>query len=181
MADNRQDTRRAAIGDALDHAGSIDDERARQIVDVLDSAVGSAEQHGPEISRPASRGLDRMIATAMADGKPPYDWNEGSRAATADEHVEMEWYAKFLASKERSGSKQAKFYQQLASKLASGKGATVPDIREERSRWPDMPDIYGLRGRALELWRERLEKKARRCNPPPSGRERDGDGRMWPD
>jgi hypothetical protein len=153
----QRELRKQRIADALERAhaaGGTSDERANKIVDIL----GSAMDDPPEISRAAERGLDRMIATERNGGKPPYDWNEGSRPATADERAEMEIYAKFLASKEPSGSEQAKYYQQLASKLASGKGATVPDVREEHPRGPDMPDIYDLRGRAAELWRERLEK-----------------------
>ncbi len=149
--------RKQRVADALERAhaaGGTSDERANKIVDIL----GSAMDDPPEISRSAERGLDRMVATERNGGKPPYDWNEGERPATADEHAEMEIYAKFLASKEPSGSEQAKYYQQLASKLAGGKGATVPDVREEHPRGPDMPDIYELRGRALEIWRERLEK-----------------------
>ena len=152
--------RKQRIADALERAhaaGGTSDERANKIVDIL----GSAMDDPPKISRSAERGLDRMIATERNGGKPPYDWNEGERPATAHEHAEMVIYAKFLASKEPSGSEQAKYYQQLASKLASGKGATVPDVREEHPRGPDMPDIYDLRGRALELWRERLEKARR--------------------
>ena len=152
--------RKQRIADAVDRAhaaGGTSDERANKIVDIL----GSAMDDPPEISRSVERGLDRMIATERNGGKPPYDWNEGERPATAHEHAEMVIYAQFLASKEPSGSEQAKYYQQLASKLASGKGATVPDVREEHPRGPDMPDIYELRGRALELWRERLEKARR--------------------
>jgi hypothetical protein len=156
-----EQSRKQRIADAIKRAnaaeGGINDERANKIVDILESAIGDP----PEISRTAERGLDRMVATERNDGHPPYDWNEGERPATADERVEMAIYAKFLASQEPSGSAQAKYYQQLASKLASGKGATVPDVREEHPRGPDMPDIYDLRGRAAELWRERL-KKARR-------------------
>ena len=153
-------SRKERLADALERAnaaGGTSDERANKIVDIL----GSAMDDPPEISRSAERGLDRMVATERNGGKPPYDWNEGERPATAHEHVEMEIYATFLASKEPRGSEQAKYYQQLASKLASGKGATVPDVGEEHPRGPDMPDIYELRGRALELWRERLEKARR--------------------
>jgi len=98
------------------------------------------------------------MATERNGGKPPYDWNEGERPATADERVEMAIYAKFLARQEPSGSEEATYYQRLASQIASGKAATVPDVREEHPRGPDMPDIYDLRGRALEIWRKRLEK-----------------------
>ena len=149
--------RKQRIADAIERAnaaeGGISDERANKIVDILQSALGDP----PEISRSAERGLDRMIATERNGGKPPYDLNEGSRAATAGEHVEMEWYAKFLASQEPSGSEQAKFYQQLASKLASGKGATVPDVPEQHLPGPDMPDEgwAAFRGRAAEIWRQR--------------------------
>jgi hypothetical protein len=153
-----EQSRKQRIADAIKRAnaakGGISDESANKIVDILESAMGDP----PEISRTAERGLDRLIATDRNGGKAPYDWNEGERPATADERVEMVIYARFLTSQEPSGSKQAKYYQQLASKLPSGKGATVPDVREEHPRGPDMPDIYDLRGRPAELWRERLEK-----------------------
>ena len=148
------------IADALERAhaaGGTSDERANKVVDIL----GSAMDDPPEISRSAERGLDRMIATERNGGKPPYDWNEGERPATADERVEMAIYARFLTNQEPSGSERAAYFQQLASKLATGKGATVPDVREEHPRGPDMPANYDLRGRALELWRERLEKARR--------------------
>jgi hypothetical protein len=73
----------------------------------------------------------------------------------------MQWYAKFLASREPKGSEERDYYEALAAKLSSGKGATVPDVQDEHPRGPDMPDIYDLRGRALELWRERLDKARR--------------------
>jgi len=122
--------RKQRIADALERAhaaGGTSDERANKIVDIL----GSAMDDPPEISRCAERGLDRMVATERNGGKPPYDWNEGERPATADEHAEIVIYAKFLASKEPTGSKESKYYKGLAAKLSSGKGATVPDVREE--------------------------------------------------
>jgi len=153
-----EQSRKQRIADAIERAnaaqGGISDERANKVVDILESAVGDP----PEISRTAERGLDRLIATERNGGKAPYDWNEGERPATANERVEMAIYAKYLASQEPSGSERAKYYLQLASKLASGKAVTVPDVREALPRGPDMPDIYDLSGRALELWRERLEK-----------------------
>ena len=156
--------RKQRIADALERAnaaGGTSDERANKIVDIL----GSAMDDPPEISRSAERGLDRMVATERNGGKPPYDWNEGERPATAHERAEMVIYAKFLASKEPSGSEESEYYKALAAKLSSGKGATVPDVREAHPRGPDMPDIYELRGRALELWRERLEKARRSPRP----------------
>jgi hypothetical protein len=148
-----------AIGRHTAKAGGLSDERANKILDILQSATDDP----PEFSRSAERGLDRMMATERNGGVAPFDWNEGERPATADEHVEMAIYAKFLAGQEPSGSEQAKFYQQLASKLAGGKGATVPDVPDVREQHPPGPDVpeedwSAFRGRAAELWRERLEK-----------------------